>query len=224
MTRTWSIGANILMAGLVIGYGIGWWMNQSEPLTIHAVGDYDFIIRGSDPACWDEDDPGTTLYEGFGVSWPVSEEEDPETDHPQLVAVIMGDYLELVAYDALAPGLQEGLQEAVLEERRRKFLPKIPLRYDDDTQDDPRYPNLSRWGHCPVPLVDARSLWAALMPPLRLALWHPVADAGLREDVPGSAGVVSQLASEVLHRSPEQLALARVILRSPDSPQYLVPC
>ncbi len=143
MIRAWNVGA-ILIAGLVIGYGMGWWMNRSESPNVYSVGDYDFIIgdydslvQPSDPTRWQRDDNDTALYSGFGMAWSV-EPEQAEKDYPRLVALIMDGHLELVAYERLTPKLQAELQDAVAEERRRKFVPDVLLRYDDDVEDDAR--------------------------------------------------------------------------------------
>ena len=140
MIKAWNIAA-ILIAGLVIGYGVGWWMNRSDsgPYTTHTVGDYDymvfhdfrdydFIIYGGVPEYGEPDD--YVDYEGFGISWP----EESREERPRLVALITEDYLELVDFEALPPGFQE----AVLEEAHRGLAPRIPVKYDDDTSDDPR--------------------------------------------------------------------------------------
>ena len=120
-----------LLVGVLIGYGAAWLMDDSDLPTIHEVGEHDVLIYASDPHCWDLDlEYGA--YEGFGVSWPV-EDEEPEKGRPRLVALITEDYLEVVDYEALPPGLQS----AVLEEVRRKAVPPLKIRYQHDTPDDP---------------------------------------------------------------------------------------
>ena len=126
MIRAWNIVA-VLVAGLVVGFGVGWWMNTSESPALHQVGDYDFFIFPYGP---DPDKPEFMGYEGFGLSWPAESREE----RPRLVALITEDYLELVDFEALPPGFQE----ALVEEAQRGIPPRITVKYDDDTSDDPR--------------------------------------------------------------------------------------
>ena len=121
----------VLLFGVLSGYGIALWLDNPE-LPLHQVGGYDFVIYGSDLQCWDDPESGFVGYEGFGVSWPVEDEESKE-GRPRLVALVTDDFLELVDYDILPAGFQE----FVLEQARKNW-PKVKIRNGGDTPDDPR--------------------------------------------------------------------------------------
>ncbi len=129
-TTAWVLGA-VLLIGVLIGYGMTRLLSDSD-LPVHQVGGYDFVIYGTDLQCADYPESGLIGYEGFGISWPV-EDEETEKGRPRLVALITDDYLELVDYDILPTGFQE----FVLEQARKDW-PQVKIRNGDDTTDAPR--------------------------------------------------------------------------------------